>query len=158
MIEFEPKLRRNYHLSSERSKGFAHELFVGERAVDLSRIEECDAVFDCCTDNRDHSLLFYDRTVGAGHAHAAESDRRDFKIAVSKFSFLHFSPPVMPIVCMLCLSRDRTMRYCKTIERHCPRGSRDRAAPVAFLRKRTSLYTNKCSARIGKWLILLPVA
>ena len=41
----------------------------------LSRIEECDAAFDCRSDHRDHFLFFYDRTISAGHAHAAEADR-----------------------------------------------------------------------------------
>jgi len=36
-----------YHYSTaERSKRFAHEFFVRERAIRFSGVEECDAAFD----------------------------------------------------------------------------------------------------------------
>ena len=79
-IEFEPELGGDHHLPAEGSEGFTHEFFVGERAVDFSRIEECDAAFDGCPDNRDHLLLVFGRTVAEAHSHAAEADGRDFQV------------------------------------------------------------------------------
>src|SRR5439155_17504951 len=76
-------------MPTERSEGFAHEFFVAERAVDLSSIEECYAAFDRCPDDRDHLLLVPGGTVATAHAHAAESDCRNFEVAFSKFALLH---------------------------------------------------------------------
>src|SRR2546427_6752831 len=42
----EPELSRDHHLVPEGSKCFAHELFIGERAVGLGGVEEGDAAFD----------------------------------------------------------------------------------------------------------------
>src|SRR4051812_37443298 len=71
------------------SDGFAHELFVGERAVRFSGIKESDAAFDGGPNQGDQLLLVWRRAVGLAHAHAAEPDGRNFQIAVSKFALLH---------------------------------------------------------------------
>ena len=86
----EPELRRNHHLVTHRSEPFAYHLFVYERTVNLSRIEECDAQFDRSPHNRNH-LLFGSRywAVAFAHPHAAQADGRDFQVASSKFAFLH---------------------------------------------------------------------
>ena len=43
--QIEPELSGDHHFSTERRQGFAHKLFVQERAVDFGRIKECDAAF-----------------------------------------------------------------------------------------------------------------
>jgi hypothetical protein len=48
-IKFEPKFGGDHNLIAERSEGFAHQFFVCEWTVTLSRIEECDTAFDCGT-------------------------------------------------------------------------------------------------------------
>jgi hypothetical protein len=72
-----------------RSEGFAHQLFVRERAVRFGGIEECDAAFDGCPDHRDHVLLISGRTVAKAHPHAAEAEGGHFQIALSECSLLH---------------------------------------------------------------------
>src|SRR4026207_2530124 len=88
-IKFESKLRGNYHLFAERSKRFAHEFFIRERTVPFGSIEERDASFAGCPNQRDHLLLFFRRTVAKTHSHAAQPDGRNFQISLSKFPFLH---------------------------------------------------------------------
>src|SRR5438132_2179061 len=44
--KFESELSGNYHSLTLRSQRFANELFIGERAVNFSGIEECDTAFD----------------------------------------------------------------------------------------------------------------
>jgi hypothetical protein len=61
-------------LPRERGEGFAQELFVGERAVNFSGVEERDAAFDRRPKKRDHLPLVCGRTVGKAHSHAAEPD------------------------------------------------------------------------------------
>src|SRR5262245_13482103 len=45
-LKFEPELGGDHHLLAEGSEGFAYELFVCERSVNFSGVEECDAAFD----------------------------------------------------------------------------------------------------------------
>ena len=42
-LEIEPKLRCDHYLVTHRSESFAYNLFIHERTVNLSRIEEGDA-------------------------------------------------------------------------------------------------------------------
>src|SRR5271165_3204416 len=44
--EIESKFCGDHHLLAERSKRLAYEFFIGERAVNLGRVKECDASFD----------------------------------------------------------------------------------------------------------------
>src|SRR5262249_16994143 len=89
-IELEPELGGNHHLLAEGREGFAHQFFVCDRAIPLRRIEECDAAFDGCPENRDHLLLVSGWTVGKAHSHTAQSESRNFQVAISKFALLHF--------------------------------------------------------------------
>ena len=91
-VEVEPELCGDHDFSAEGSEGLADELFVGERSVHFRRIEERDAAFHGCPDNRDHFLLVFGRAVAEAHSHAAESDRGDFQAALPKFALLHISP------------------------------------------------------------------
>ena len=81
--EVEPELGGDHHLLAEGSEGFAHEFFVGERAVDLGGVEECDAAFHGGPEKSGHLLLVFGRAVGKAHSHAAEPEGRDFQIALS---------------------------------------------------------------------------
>src|SRR5580692_3072212 len=88
-IQLEPELGGDHHFSTERTQGFAHEFFVGKRAVDFSRVEECDASLHSGADDRDHFLRVSGGAVAKAHSHAAEPKSRDLQVAFSKFSCLH---------------------------------------------------------------------
>jgi hypothetical protein len=49
----------NHHLLSKRRERFAQQLFVGERAVGLSRIKERHALLNGGADESNGSLLFW---------------------------------------------------------------------------------------------------
>jgi hypothetical protein len=88
-IELEAELGGDRDPLAERRKGFAHEFFVRERPVRLSRVEEGDAALDGRPDELDHLLSVGCRAIPEAHAHAAQSDGRDFQVAASKRSLLH---------------------------------------------------------------------
>jgi len=73
-------------LPTERTERFAHEFFVGERAIDLGGIDERDAALDGFPKNVNHLPLGFGWAVGKAHSHAAESDRRNLQIAVGKIA------------------------------------------------------------------------
>ena len=73
------------------SEGFAYEVFVQERAVNLGGVKECDAAFHGYPGRSSPACL----AVREAHAHAAEPDGGDFQIAVSKFALLHFDVVVV---------------------------------------------------------------
>ena len=56
----------------------------GERAVDLGGVEERDAAFHGCAEQRGHLLLVFGRAVRKAHSHAAEPESRDFQAAISQ--------------------------------------------------------------------------
>ena len=56
-IRRQAELGGDHHLVAERSERFAHEFFVGERAVDFGGVEERDAAFDGRADQGDPFLL-----------------------------------------------------------------------------------------------------
>src|SRR5678815_5169887 len=87
--KLETELGSNHHFLTERRKRFANEFFIRERTVHFGSIEERDASFDGCSNQRDHLLLFFRRTVAKTHSHAAQPDGRNFQVSLSKFPFLH---------------------------------------------------------------------
>src|SRR2546425_6393374 len=89
VVDPEPELGGDDHLTAKGGKGFADELFVREGTVDLGGVEKCDAPFDGTPYKGNHLLLVTSRTVAIAHSHTAEPDRRDFQIALSKFALLH---------------------------------------------------------------------
>jgi hypothetical protein len=89
-IVFKPEFGGDYHLSAERIKRFTKEFFVDEWTIDFSGIEEGDATVNRRVKKRDHLLLVGNRAFIMAHSHATEPKGRDFQIAVSKFTFLHF--------------------------------------------------------------------
>ena len=52
-LELEAELGRDHHLVADRRQRLAHQLLVGERAVDLGGVEEGDAALDRRADQRD---------------------------------------------------------------------------------------------------------
>ena len=86
---FEPEFRRDHHLLTKRNETFAHEFLVRERPINFCGVEKCDAAFRRCAKQRDHFLLIFRRAVRKAHSHAAESDRRYFQAALSKFALFH---------------------------------------------------------------------
>ena len=89
--QIESEFRRDHHLLAKRFQCFAHEFFVGVRAVNFSGIEERNAAFHTRAQKRNHLLFVLGRAVRKTHAHAAEPDRRYFQwIILSKFALLHF--------------------------------------------------------------------
>ena len=90
-VELEPELGGDHHLAAERRERLAHQLLVGEGAVDFRRVEEGDAALDGRADQRDHLCLVGGRAVAEAHAHAAEPEGGDFQAAVSEFALLHVS-------------------------------------------------------------------
>lgn len=88
------QLGRNHHLVSHGGERLAHKLFIHERTVDFCGIEESDAVFDRCANERNHFLPSPCHfAVTRTQPHAAQSQGRHFKIAPSWLAFLHCFPP-----------------------------------------------------------------
>lgn len=92
-FELEPELRRDHDSIAEWGERFADELFVGERPIGFSGIEEGDAAFNRRSNQRDALLLLNRRSVAKAESHAAEPERRDFQAAVAKFAGLHHVLP-----------------------------------------------------------------
>ena len=86
--QVEPELGGDHHLLAEGSEGFAHKLFVHERAVNLGGVEERDAAFHGGTEQRGHLLLVFGRAVRKAHSHAAQAEGRDFQVALSELLFI----------------------------------------------------------------------
>ena len=88
-VELEPELCGDHHLPAERLQRFADQLFVGVGTIDFCCIEERDAAFHGCLQERDHLLPVSHRAVAEAHPHAAKPERRYFQTAVPKCTFLH---------------------------------------------------------------------
>src|SRR5271166_2957031 len=87
--EFEPEFCGDHHLLAEGSEGFAHMLFVQERAIELRSVKERDAMLDRRPKKRGHLLRVFGWAVGRAHSHAPQPESRYFKIAVSQFALFH---------------------------------------------------------------------
>ena len=53
-VEGEAELGRDHHAVADRLQGFAHQVLVGERAVDLGGVEEGDAPLHGGPEDGDH--------------------------------------------------------------------------------------------------------
>src|SRR5881409_3259281 len=95
------RLSRRLHLASPSTAGahpnfvaipifprngasFSDQLFVGQRAIDLGRIEERNASIHGRVEQKDHLLPVRNRAVGPAHSHAAEPERRHLEAALPK--------------------------------------------------------------------------
>jgi hypothetical protein len=94
-VDLETEFGSDHHLVAHRGESFTHKLFIHERTVDFSGIEEVDAAFDGRSNEGNH-LLPGPRhsSVARAQSHAAEPYGRDFKIALSQFAFLHCFTPI----------------------------------------------------------------
>jgi hypothetical protein len=90
-LELEAELRRNHHLVANRAERFPDELFVRERAVGFSRVEERDASVNRRSDDRDAFFRARGRPVAEADPHAAKPERRHVQTAFPQCSLLHCS-------------------------------------------------------------------
>ncbi len=68
---FEPELGGDDHLAAERFQGFADQLLVRERPIDLRRIEKGHTVLDRLVHKGQH-FLFVGRLIAKAHPHTAQ--------------------------------------------------------------------------------------
>ena len=92
VFESEAELRRDHDLIADGRERLADELFVGERSVHLSGVEEGDAALHRRADQRDAGLPVDGLAVAEVQPHAAESDCRYFQFVLAKRSLLHRGP------------------------------------------------------------------
>ena len=86
LLEGEPELGGDDDVVAVRLEGFADDVLVGERPVDLGGVEERDAELDGAADDGDAvGAVWGGRVVGAGQAHAAEPDRGHGEPVVPRF-------------------------------------------------------------------------
>ena len=109
-IELEAELRGDDDPIAEWLERFAHEVFVGARAVHLRRIEERDAFVDGRANQLDHRLAIRSRAVGETHAHATEAKGGHFETG-AKRSRLHLNSPQERVSSLAALSRTRSLSY-----------------------------------------------
>ena len=91
--EIEAELRGDDHAALEWLKSLADQALIRERPVDFGRVKESHATFDRRPDERYHLAPVGNNAAMVVHAHAAEADRRDFRLVASKFSHLHRHSP-----------------------------------------------------------------
>ena len=80
-IDIEAELGGDDDLAAEGREGLADEFFVVERAVDFGGVKESDAALDGGAEQSDGTPSFRERLVGKAHAHAAQAEGGDLKIA-----------------------------------------------------------------------------
>ena len=66
--------------------------------VHFRRIKEGDAPLYRFVEKGDHLLPGANRGIAKGHPHTPQPHGRDFQIAVSKVTFLHFLSPVFDFI------------------------------------------------------------
>src|SRR5205807_499576 len=89
-VNLETELGRDHHLVTHGSESLAHQLFIHERTVNFSGVEESDAAFDRCPNERNHLLPCPCHcAVTRTQPHAAKPHRRDFKTPCSEIALLH---------------------------------------------------------------------
>ena len=82
------ELRRDDDLVADRRQCLSYKNFIREGTIDLRRVKERNAHFNCLVHQFDHLFLVMDHAIREAHAHAAKADCRDFE-CVSKFALLH---------------------------------------------------------------------
>src|SRR5207248_6938801 len=112
--KFVPEFGGDHHAPTIGSKRFAHQFFIGERAVDLGGVEKSNAAFDGRPEKSDHLLLVGKRAFIMAHSHATEPDGRHFQVIVSKCALLHVLTSSFYLSCLLSL-RSRSERSSSTI-------------------------------------------
>jgi hypothetical protein len=97
VLEAKPELGGDHHLVAPPLERPAEQLLVGERAVDLGRVEERAAQLDGAMQRGDR-LALVGRAVGLAHAHAAQTDRRYFQPLSPQFAFGHSHDGCAPVL------------------------------------------------------------
>jgi hypothetical protein len=93
------ELGRDDHLIAPALDGFAHQLLIGERPIDVGGIEKIDAELDCAVDGRNR-LTVVAGAIKLRHAHATEADDGDLEPCTSQFArSLHFVNPSLGFGC-----------------------------------------------------------
>ena len=92
-IDVEAELGRDHHLVANRPQRLADQLLVGERAVDLSRVEEGDPALLGGAEQGDGVRLREALAIGGVQTHAAEADGRDLKAAAAELACFHGQSP-----------------------------------------------------------------
>src|ERR1022692_4020265 len=82
------ELRRDDHFFAMTFYPAAEQLLVCVRPVHVRGIEKRDAELDCAMDCRDRFIIVAS-AVKIGHAHATESDGRNYRSAASEFALFH---------------------------------------------------------------------
>jgi hypothetical protein len=85
----EAELSCDHHLVTDRLQRLAHDLFVDAGPVGFGGVEEGDASIMGCADEPDRLAAIGRGAVALAQTHAAEADRRHFKIVVAKRALLH---------------------------------------------------------------------
>jgi len=85
----EPELGGDDHPVAQRCERLTDQFLVGERAVNLCRIEKCYAPFHGCSHEGDHLLPVFRGSIRKTHSHAAEPECRNFQTACSQCTLLH---------------------------------------------------------------------
>src|ERR1700733_13596775 len=89
-VHLEAELGRDHHLIADRRERLPHQNLIREWAIDLSRIEECDAHLYSLMHQGNHLLLILNHSIRGVHSHTTEAQCRYFQIAVSQLPLLHF--------------------------------------------------------------------
>src|SRR5689334_6072174 len=74
-IRFPPELGCDHHPPTEWSECLANKLLVRERSIDFRSIEERYSSFYRRSNESDHFVLVFRRSIGPAHSHAPKSDR-----------------------------------------------------------------------------------
>src|SRR5580765_7485387 len=77
------EFRSDHNLIAKWFKRLTDKFLICKWSVDLSRVEECDALLDRRTYYSNHLFLVTCRPVAKAHAHAAQPDRRYFQSAIA---------------------------------------------------------------------------
>ncbi|MNE14870.1 hypothetical protein D3C80_1077650 [compost metagenome] len=88
--KLEAELRGDHNLVADRLQCLADDILVGERAVDLCRVEEGDTVIVSGADESNCILGVGCRSITVAEPHTSEAKGRDFKCSEGSFFHCHF--------------------------------------------------------------------
>jgi hypothetical protein len=76
-VDLEAEFRGDHHTVTNGCESFADDVLVGEWAVHLRGIEECDSTIDCRSDQPYAITASRGRAVSLAEPHASQPDCRD---------------------------------------------------------------------------------
>src|SRR5262245_26262656 len=90
----EAELCGDYYLVAHRGEGFADELFIDKRAVDLCGVEERDTALEGGANQRDATGFVHGRAVAIAEPHAVDASAETSRLLFPSFRIcmasLHF--------------------------------------------------------------------